>query len=1177
MQLNVVRRISVEASTKGVTETTGQLKQLADAQGGVAASAEKQERATLSVERALEKQQRALDATYRATKQFERSQMDLDKAYKQGVLSLARYNDLTALNKQRMDQATGSTKSMSAATLELRNHASSAVSSLGSFGMVLTSFGPAGLALGAILGGVVMALGKMKSMAHDLAETAGKLVDFAETTGFTTAQLQALHKAGGMVSLDVEKINTSFERFTVSMEQLRRGSGDLYEGLTRLNPGLVDQLALTKSASQAWDILARAIAETTDQEKKNALAKAAFGRGGVGMTRLAGETTAAGGMNAMQLATSNILPDADLKRLDDLKDKIDTVAKESKKVLASIFSEGFLQQQLAYEKSWLDFANSVKNFSISGDLRYLLETILQIKLGGQGTLLGMMGIDYEAKYKAPPRDKGISVGSTSSNLGRQHPVDQMLRDEPAKEANFDDRFNATKIQNRIAVMGDAATAADKMRLAEINLGIAVKENKVTQDEANKTLTLMQKTEESTDHRKKIHALGEAATVTDLYTARINQLDLALLKQDITLETYTRAVEEAQRSFDLQRERDRIGALGDTATETERYALKVRELDKQLKTGRISQETFNRAVIAAHPLFQPLTDAAANFFDTLIKGFAQTGKMSEAFKSSLKGLGSELTSIGTKNIGQGIKTLASGGGLGGFDPVSLGIGAIGAGISMFMGRQERKKQESMAMWQRAIDQVNEANQKQQEELARIAEEQARVAEETQRKLEATRERIQAVQDRAFSATTDTSTIEGALAEFDRRAQRDRETEIREGGEAILLLEATLAVERLQIQKRFNDEAVEELKRTEEEKQRATESAARQITDYLLGLRRGADSPLSSSARLIAAQNAYNATRTLAQGGNVDALGRITQDAEAYRLAAQSRFGSGQGYQDIFNQIQQQLTALPAIQNSEDPVVLALNNIAQRQENVYFDQTATAVKSTNAIGNTQVSILSQQKTIQDAMLAAINETNRLTAAQTFNAPQSTTPTTTGPVTPVVTPEERAANREERAADQRSLNWWHTFGTTHPQYGAEVARLSARINGGEATYGPMRRGGIVGMRDGGIVGNGIFDQDSVLARHRNGGLIGLAGGEFVMPAPQAQMHMPQLEAMRQGRSANDNLVGAVESMHRTVALLLSRVVALEEQGNERIVENTQATASQTVALAREERMRERKSKAA
>lgn len=69
-------------------------------------------------------------------------------------------------------------------------------------------------------------------------------------------------------------------------------------------------------------------------------------------------------------------------------------------------------------------------------------------------------------------------------------------------------------------------------------------------------------------------------------------------------------------------------------------------------------------------------------------------------------------------------------------------------------------------------------------------------------------------------------------------------------------------------------------------------------------------------------------------------------------------------------------------------------------------------------------------------------------------------------------------------------------------------------------MAGGGIVrSYADGGVVGNGMFGVDSVIAKFAGGGNIGLAGGEFVMPAAQTQAHLPMLEAMRSGSAANDN----------------------------------------------------------
>jgi hypothetical protein len=106
MQTDVIRRISIEGSQKGVPELTDGLKKLSAEQGNVVAISDKQQRAHLSVAAALEKQQRQLDITYRSTQQFEKAQRDLDQAQQQGLLTAQRYAELSSLNAARMNDQT---------------------------------------------------------------------------------------------------------------------------------------------------------------------------------------------------------------------------------------------------------------------------------------------------------------------------------------------------------------------------------------------------------------------------------------------------------------------------------------------------------------------------------------------------------------------------------------------------------------------------------------------------------------------------------------------------------------------------------------------------------------------------------------------------------------------------------------------------------------------------------------------------------------------------------------------------------------------------------------------------------------------------------------------------------------------------------------------------------------
>jgi hypothetical protein len=91
-------------------------------------------------------------------------------------------------------------------------------------------------------------------------------------------------------------------------------------------------------------------------------------------------------------------------------------------------------------------------------------------------------------------------------------------------------------------------------------------------------------------------------------------------------------------------------------------------------------------------------------------------------------------------------------------------------------------------------------------------------------------------------------------------------------------------------------------------------------------------------------------------------------------------------------------------------------------------------------------------------------------------------------------------------------------------------------------MAMGGVVpGYAGGGMVGNGVFNIDSVMARYAGGGAIGLAGGEYVMPAVQTRQNLPQLDAMRSGRT-NDN--GS-----REVGMAINRQTEMQSRDSEEL----------------------------
>lgn len=139
---------------------------------------------------------------------------------------------------------------------------------------------------------------------------------------------------------------------------------------------------------------------------------------------------------------------------------------------------------------------------------------------------------------------------------------------------------------------------------------------------------------------------------------------------------------------------------------------------------------------------------------------------------------------------------------------------------------------------------------------------------------------------------------------------------------------------------------------------------------------------------------------------------------------------------------------------------------------------------------------------------------------------------------------------------------------QYGAPVGNPFGHDN-----FGGLEAGGIVGRyAAGGVVGNGRWNEDSVLASYAGGGSIALAGGEFVMPAPRTQQYEDALWSMRagtfgaNGSSSSDAVARMVERLAREIVELRAEMQRMVRAG-ERTADATEETASSNAAMARRE----------
>lgn len=438
---------------------------------------------------------------------------------------------------------------------------------------------------------------------------------------------------------------------------------------------------------------------------------------------------------------------------------------------------------------------------------------------------------------------------------------------------------------------------------------------------------------------------------------------------------------------LSREQTRLGYLGAAATDSERYTVRLHELNIALKYNKISQSDFNRAAFEAVPLFSALKTGMEGFTASMIEGFAKGEDMTKTLESALNSLSSSLIRMGSQNlIGnlfQGVSEQGqqTGGLLGGGLTSLLGLGAtmagpvgalagigIGVGASLLgnlFGQNQQKKQQEQQAQQQLLQQQQQAAA----EAARVAQQQADAA---------ANYRYQ-----ARSLGIDTSSYAGAMAKLELDIQHERAEAAKVGGAAITAYEQLAQAKRYALEKEWaekiaqvklsyedrifaatNDNSTLAGKLAEYDRKAAQErvdaiktygqvyveleqaqaaergkiikDALKEQTDYYDGLRKtisdftsglqfGNLSALSPAEQFLAARNQFQTQYGLAIGGDRMAQGGITDVAQTLLEQARNYLGPSVEYGSLVDRITQQLGALPDIAMAADPQVQELQRI------------------------------------------------------------------------------------------------------------------------------------------------------------------------------------------------------------------------------------------------------------
>lgn len=712
-----------------------------------------------------------------------------------------------------------------------------------------------------------------------------------------------------------------------------------------------------------------------------------------------------------------------------------------------------------------------------------------------------------------------------------------------------------------AKSGSAAPPFDpeleKQRLAAINATIAALGNLATVDQ-------------------QATARENELKIARLNNANVSTTQVAILKE----QARQQALGVYQVNSQTDSEKVRYEALFKSNEAATAYVIVQNKINEAIQAGRPlteaqvaelqkSAEAFAAAKKKADEytqIFDALKSGAASFGSDLVSNLRNGESAMAALGHAAQNLSTQLTSGAINSLLQGNFVAAA----------AQGIGAIISGI---FGNNQKKRDEEEKAAKAAMDRIAayseraqlagldtstragalaafdvQANSQRQQEAANgnraivqleqalAAERQAIVdrfnkqdldaaqaaadakAKAEQEALDASLARMQTYRDRLQAASADTSTLSGALADFEYKAAQERAAEVQAGGQALNDLIAAQESERYNIYKKFNEASLDAAKKTAEELQSFVNGVVKNITAYLQGLKTGSNSILSPQDQLAAAQSNFNAQLSLAQGGNRDALSGITNVAQTLLDQAKNFYASSGGYTTIYEQVTAALQGLTGVSTgtvaSADAQAIvdavhgttgAVNttgasndNLTEAQNALQAAQNALAAQQTSYL-QTQVNLLGAINSLADRFVAAINGMGQITAAI------GNTATTQSNVQ--ISLLSQIANKPQ----QSSGTLWSWLGFQ---------------NGGQ----------IPGYADGGVVGNGVYGVDSVRARYAGGGDIALAGGEFVTRAPSVNAStLPVLNFINDtGRAPGNDNGQYFAALARTNAAGFSAVVS-------------------------------------
>jgi hypothetical protein len=395
----------------------------------------------------------------------------------------------------------------------LKSRVEETAQSIGPLGTFLTGLGPIGLAAAAAIGATVAVIYEMSKAAKELGDRASQLLTFADTTGFTTTQIQALTAEGAKFALGSDQIGIGLQRLAVNLDAARQGTGNLYTDLHRISPELAHQVAGAKDVATAYDLIGKAIAQAHDKITAGGISQAAFGRGGAPQGQLAADVYASGGIGSLASGFQNAgraLDDGLIKRLSTLRSEIENTEQVTKDLMASMFAEDTEKRILSADQALERMAIHMKEMKDAtqgeGWGQYFVRLFGGGGIEGGDAALRQSGeqqtIDEYRKRSmtlSPERLRQLlgTKGATPASDYISSEFSALATPAPSKIGKFEGgaEEQLKDLEKRMKALGDAATAPQKLGFAMERLNLEFQKGDLTLDEYAQKMGALEQTQQ----------------------------------------------------------------------------------------------------------------------------------------------------------------------------------------------------------------------------------------------------------------------------------------------------------------------------------------------------------------------------------------------------------------------------------------------------------------------------------------------------------------------------------------------------------------------------------------------------------------------------------------------------------------------------------------------------------